>query len=60
LQNSTFQKIKICSTYRMEFYQLVYSWICRFELLGFGVIQFLFGNFPVYHAHNCSISCFEW
>jgi hypothetical protein len=25
LQNSTFQKIKICSTYRMEFYQLVYS-----------------------------------
>jgi hypothetical protein len=54
-----FPENQICSTFRMEFYQLVYSCICRFELLGFGVIQFLFGNFPVYHAQNCSLCCIE-
>jgi membrane associated rhomboid family serine protease len=50
-----FPENQIRSTFRMEFFQLVYSCICRFVLLEYGIIQSLFGNFPVYHTQNCSL-----
>lgn len=41
-----FSENQICSTFRMEIYQLVYS------CFGFGFIQFLFGKYPVHYAQN--------